>query len=241
MTTPMRRSGVAKTASDEEIRKAYKKIAKTSHPDLNPGDAKAAERFKAASAAHDLLEGPREAPAVRRRRDRRQRAGAAGAAVLSRVCRGAGGDLPYQPRLRRLRRLFRRLRRPVRRPGARRARARGEGIRMRGADAHYTLSVGFLEAARGRDAADHHAGRQRARREDPAGPRRRADDPAARQGRGRDRRRRGRRRAGDGDGRAARLLRARRRRRPRRAADHLRRGGARRPRSRCRRSTAGWR
>ena len=50
--------GLAKTASDEEIRKAYKKIAKTSHPDLNPGDATAAERFKAASAAHDLLKDP---------------------------------------------------------------------------------------------------------------------------------------------------------------------------------------
>ena len=50
--------GVAKTASDEEIRKAYKKIAKTSHPDLNPGDAKAADRFKAAAAANDLLKDP---------------------------------------------------------------------------------------------------------------------------------------------------------------------------------------
>ena len=50
--------GVAKTATQDEIRKAYKKIAKKSHPDLNPGDAKAAERFKAAAAAHDLLKDP---------------------------------------------------------------------------------------------------------------------------------------------------------------------------------------
>ena len=50
--------GVAKTATQDEIRKAYKKIAKESHPDLNPGDAKAAARFKAASAAHDLLKDP---------------------------------------------------------------------------------------------------------------------------------------------------------------------------------------
>ena len=50
--------GVAKTATQDEIRKAYKKIAKESHPDLNPGDAKAAARFKAAAAANDLLKDP---------------------------------------------------------------------------------------------------------------------------------------------------------------------------------------
>ena len=50
--------GVAKTATQDEIRKAYKKIAKESHPDLNPGNAKAADRFKAAAAAHDLLKDP---------------------------------------------------------------------------------------------------------------------------------------------------------------------------------------
>src|SRR6188768_4325355 len=47
--------GVSKTATQDEIRKAYKKIAKVSHPDLNPGDTKAADRFKAAAAAYDLL------------------------------------------------------------------------------------------------------------------------------------------------------------------------------------------
>ena len=50
--------GVPKTATQDEIRKAYKKIAKESHPDLNPGDPKAAARFKAAAAAHDLLKDP---------------------------------------------------------------------------------------------------------------------------------------------------------------------------------------
>ncbi|MCF3934611.1 J domain-containing protein [Acuticoccus sp. M5D2P5] len=47
--------GVAKTASQEEIRKAYRKLAKTLHPDLNPGDSAAEERFKAVSSAYSLL------------------------------------------------------------------------------------------------------------------------------------------------------------------------------------------
>ncbi|MCV2869885.1 DnaJ domain-containing protein [Defluviimonas sp. WL0002] len=50
--------GVAKSASVEEIKKAYRKIAKESHPDLHPGDAAAEARFKAAAAAFDLLKDP---------------------------------------------------------------------------------------------------------------------------------------------------------------------------------------
>ena len=50
--------GVKKTASQEEIKKAYKRIARESHPDLNPDDAAAEGRFKAASAAYDLLKDP---------------------------------------------------------------------------------------------------------------------------------------------------------------------------------------
>jgi DnaJ-class molecular chaperone len=50
--------GVAKTATQEDIKKAYRKVAKTSHPDLNPGDSKAADRFKAAASAYDLLKDP---------------------------------------------------------------------------------------------------------------------------------------------------------------------------------------
>jgi DnaJ-class molecular chaperone len=47
--------GVARAATADEIRKAYRKIAKSSHPDLNPGDKAAEERFKAAQAAYDIL------------------------------------------------------------------------------------------------------------------------------------------------------------------------------------------
>ena len=47
--------GVARNASADDIRKAYRKLAKTLHPDLNPGDKTAEARFKEASAAYDLL------------------------------------------------------------------------------------------------------------------------------------------------------------------------------------------
>lgn len=47
--------GVTRTASDDEIRRAYKKKAKDSHPDLHPGDAAKAEAFKRASAAYEIL------------------------------------------------------------------------------------------------------------------------------------------------------------------------------------------
>ena len=50
MDDPYKALGVSKTASADQIKKAYRKIAKIDHPDLNP-DPAAAERFKAAAAA----------------------------------------------------------------------------------------------------------------------------------------------------------------------------------------------
>jgi molecular chaperone DnaJ len=47
--------GVAKTATTDEIRKAYRKLARKHHPDLNPGNKQAEERFKDISFAHDVL------------------------------------------------------------------------------------------------------------------------------------------------------------------------------------------
>ena len=50
--------GVGKNASDEEIKKAYRKLARKYHPDRNAGDKKAEERFKEISQAHDVLSDP---------------------------------------------------------------------------------------------------------------------------------------------------------------------------------------
>jgi molecular chaperone DnaJ len=50
--------GVKKTASAEEIKKAYRKLARKYHPDVNPGNRDAEERFKRISFAHDVLSDP---------------------------------------------------------------------------------------------------------------------------------------------------------------------------------------
>ena len=50
--------GVSKTATDEEIKKAYRKLALKYHPDYNPGDKTAEEKFKEINEAHEVLSDP---------------------------------------------------------------------------------------------------------------------------------------------------------------------------------------
>src|ERR1700728_1604307 len=47
--------GVSRSAKEDEIRKAYRKLARKYHPDLNPGDKAAEDRFKKVQEAYDVL------------------------------------------------------------------------------------------------------------------------------------------------------------------------------------------
>jgi DnaJ-class molecular chaperone len=58
MRDPYEVLGVAKTASADDIKKAYRALAKKLHPDLNPGNKRVEQQFKEVSAAYDLLSDP---------------------------------------------------------------------------------------------------------------------------------------------------------------------------------------
>ncbi len=52
--------GIERTAKPEEIKKAYRRLARKHHPDVNPGDKAAEERFKLITEAHDVLSDPKK-------------------------------------------------------------------------------------------------------------------------------------------------------------------------------------
>jgi DnaJ-class molecular chaperone len=151
MADPYKILGVAQGASADEIKKAYRKLAKKLHPDVNPGNKKIETQFKEATAAYDLL-----SDAEKRRKfdageidDQGNPRGfsgwsnaagrGAGAAGARRGPRAAdvGIDDSFADDL--FRDFFN-----FGRGGAGRA-----GVKMRGADVTYKAEVAFLEAARG--------------------------------------------------------------------------------------------
>src|ERR1043165_403600 len=52
--------GVEKTATEKEIKSAYRKLARKYHPDVNPGDKSAEEKFKDISEAYEILSDPKK-------------------------------------------------------------------------------------------------------------------------------------------------------------------------------------
>ncbi|ONM49481.1 molecular chaperone DnaJ [Nocardia donostiensis] len=84
--------GVSSNASTDEIKKAYRKLARDLHPDANPGDTKAEERFKTVSEAHAVLSDP----AKRKEYDETRRLFAGGGYGRGGFTPGAGGGFSQE-------------------------------------------------------------------------------------------------------------------------------------------------
>ena len=144
--------GVAKDASAADIKKAYRKLARANHPDSNPGDKAAEERFKAIAEAYDVVgdaEKRKQYDELRVRSRRRLRtvhrrpAAAPAPRSTSTTCSAAAPVARWR---------WRRVRRPVRRHVRRRRRGRTRAPPQprRGADIETEATIGFADADRGR-------------------------------------------------------------------------------------------
>jgi DnaJ-class molecular chaperone len=135
--------GVKKDASQEDIQKAYRKLAKKLHPDLNPGNKKAEEEFKQVAAANDLLSDPEkrarfdrgeiDASGAERPQQRYYRDFAEGS---QHPYTGDAGFADFADEDDILSRIFRRE-------------GGGANLRMRGQDVQYRLALDFLDAVNG--------------------------------------------------------------------------------------------
>jgi DnaJ-class molecular chaperone len=149
---PYKALGLTKSATADEIKKAYRKLVRTSHPDLHPDDPQAEARFKAIGAAHELLKDPEtrarfdagEIDSSGAERPKRQYyrdfAGASDNAYQNRAYQNRGGfDQQADPAD-----IF---------ADILRNRARGGGgggfSSAPGPDARYSLNIPFLEAVLG--------------------------------------------------------------------------------------------
>jgi DnaJ-class molecular chaperone len=146
---PYKVLGVKRDASQDDISRAYRALAKKYHPDLNPGDKKAEEQFKKVSAANDIVGDPDkrakfdrgEIDAEGHERQRgfyRQYADADAQGPFGPGSEHYSSDAGYAD----LEDIFGDLFRSGHRPG-------GARFRMRGADVNYELPVEFTEAVNG--------------------------------------------------------------------------------------------
>jgi len=144
MGDPYEILGVDRSASQADIRKAYRKLAKECHPDLNPGDAVAEARFKEISTAQSLLSDPEKRQrfddgeidaAGNEQPDRSYYNAYADTADGAKYARYSG-DHSAENMSDIFADLFGR-------------RGSAEGMKLRGGDISYTLNVDWLEAAKG--------------------------------------------------------------------------------------------
>ena len=144
MKDPYEILGVARTASSDDIQKAYRRLAKKLHPDLNPGNKASEERFKEVSLANDILSnadkrkkfdsGEIDAAGAERPRQSYYKDHAAGAAA-GHPYENPSGFWDFADADDVFAELFRRQ--------------AGQARRARGPDLQYRLSVKFLDAING--------------------------------------------------------------------------------------------
>ena len=129
--------GVAKSAAEDEIKKAYRKLAMKYHPDRNPDDASAEDKFKEASAAYEVLSDAQKRAAYDRMGHAAFENGGAGAGGFGGGFGGGGGD--FQDIFSQFSDIF-----------GRQGGGGGQQSRQRrGADLRYVMELTLEEAVRG--------------------------------------------------------------------------------------------